>query len=48
MGHEQMIKRIQKDENHWKKFLKWELEFCKEPGIIDGGTHMIVVIQKNN
>lgn len=48
MEHNKMIKAIKKDENTWKNFLKWELDFCKEPGIIDGGTHIIAVIQKNS
>lgn len=47
MDHRRMIKKIQKDDSIWKRFLKWELEFCKEPGIIDSGTHIIVVVKKN-
>jgi ubiquinone/menaquinone biosynthesis C-methylase UbiE len=30
----------------WKAFLKWELEFSREPGAIDGGTHMIAVLRR--
>lgn len=31
----------------WKKFLDWELNYCSEHGALDGGTHIIVVIQKD-
>lgn len=27
-------------------FLTWELDYCAEEGAIDGGTHMIIVVQK--
>lgn len=30
MDHRRMIKKIGKDADTWKRFLKWELEFCKE------------------
>jgi ubiquinone/menaquinone biosynthesis C-methylase UbiE len=29
-------------------FLAWELDYCAEEGAIDGGTHMIVVVQKDS
>lgn len=31
----------------WEAFLRWELEFCKEPGAIDAGTHMVVVLKNS-
>ncbi|HWO76414.1 MAG TPA: class I SAM-dependent methyltransferase [Bacillus sp. (in: firmicutes)] len=34
------------DSTLWEQYLKWELEFCREPGAIDGGTHMIAVIKR--
>jgi len=27
-------------------FLKWEVDFCKEPGAIDEGTRMITIVQR--
>ncbi len=30
----------------WKRFLEWEIEFSKQPGAIDSGTHMIVVLER--
>ena len=41
--------RLRKEMEHpeaWKAFLQWELESCREPGAIDGGTHMVVVLRK--
>ncbi len=31
----------------WEKFLDWELDLSKEEGVIDVGTHLIVVQQKH-
>ncbi|MEA2574622.1 MAG: hypothetical protein QOH93_1920 [Chloroflexia bacterium] len=30
----------------WQAFLAWELDFCKEPGALDGGTHIIAVVRR--
>ncbi|MEO8284836.1 MAG: class I SAM-dependent methyltransferase [Chloroflexota bacterium] len=30
----------------WQAFLGWETEYCKEPGALDGGTHIIAVVQR--
>ncbi len=30
----------------WPTFLRWEREFCREPGALDGGTHIIAVVQR--
>ena len=30
----------------WPTFLRWEREFGREPGALDGGTHIIAVVQK--
>jgi SAM-dependent methyltransferase len=34
------------DEDMWRVFLEWELAACREPGVLDGGTHMIVVLRR--
>ncbi|MHA1303182.1 MAG: class I SAM-dependent methyltransferase [Candidatus Heimdallarchaeaceae archaeon] len=44
-SHEEVQKEFFTQAELWKAFLKWELDFCKEPGAIDGGTHMIVVLK---
>ncbi len=35
------------DEQMWETFLRWEIDFCKEPGAIDGGMHIIAIVQSN-
>lgn len=47
MDHSVMINKIRKNTDIWNRFLKWELEFCKESGIIDSGTHIIVIVRKD-
>jgi ubiquinone/menaquinone biosynthesis C-methylase UbiE len=37
---------IEKDSSFWEAFLGWELDFCKEPGALDCGSHIIVVIRR--
>lgn len=34
------------DERLWPAFLEWELKACREPGVLDGGTHMIAVVRR--
>lgn len=44
----QIQDRLEKEmENQevWDAFLQWELEFSREPGAIDAGTHLIVVLK---
>lgn len=31
----------------WNAFLRWELEFSREPGAIDASSHIIVVLRNN-
>ena len=44
--NDEYLSELMKDSEKWDIFLKWELDFCKEPGAIDGGTHMIVNLRK--
>ncbi|MCQ6562850.1 class I SAM-dependent methyltransferase [Paenibacillus mendelii] len=30
----------------WEQFLQWEIDYCKEPGALDGRTHIIVVVKR--
>lgn len=41
-----LLEQQQNNPEVWSKFLDWELEYCSELGALDGGTHIIVVIQK--
>jgi len=40
------LREIERDPALWEAFLRWELDFCKEPGAIDSGSHIIVVLRK--
>jgi len=44
--NDEYLTELMNDSEKWNLFLKWELDFCKEPGAIDGGTHMIVILRK--
>ncbi|MFW9980631.1 MAG: methyltransferase domain-containing protein [Candidatus Thorarchaeota archaeon] len=44
--NEEYLTELSKDAEKWNMFLKWELDFCQEPGAIDGGTHMIAILRK--
>jgi len=46
LANEEYLMGIMKDPKKWKFFLKWELDFCKEQGAIDAGTHFIVIFKK--
>jgi SAM-dependent methyltransferase len=35
------------DERLWDAFLEWELEACRQPGALDGGTHIIAVVRRD-
>jgi SAM-dependent methyltransferase len=39
------LSEIEGDPVLWERFLRWELEFCREPGALDAGTHIIAVVQ---
>lgn len=46
-GHENVLQEIIKlNPELWKRFLEWEVELCKQPGAIESGTHIIVVLQR--
>jgi SAM-dependent methyltransferase len=36
------------DPQTWQAILAWELDFCKEPGALDGGTHIIAVVRRGS
>ncbi|MFW9786343.1 MAG: class I SAM-dependent methyltransferase [Candidatus Thorarchaeota archaeon] len=44
--NDEFLTSLMDDEEKWNMFLKWELDFCREPGAIDGGTHMIAILRK--
>jgi hypothetical protein len=34
------------DEDRWSEFLAWEVEACQSPVALDGGTHIVVALQR--
>jgi ubiquinone/menaquinone biosynthesis C-methylase UbiE len=45
-GRDQFLEAHLQDDELRRNFFAWELDYCAEEGAIDGGTHMIVVVQK--
>jgi len=34
------------DPERWARFLEWEVAACRELGTLDGGTHIIAMVQR--
>jgi ubiquinone/menaquinone biosynthesis C-methylase UbiE len=45
-GETAWVEEIAADETLWKSFLRWETRMCREPGALDGGTHIIAAVRK--
>ena len=46
-GHEATLDDIARDNPPlWNRILDWEVNVCREPGAIDGGTHILAVVRK--
>ncbi len=43
---EQVLENRWEDAEFWKQFLEIELEACRQPGALDGGTHLIAALEK--
>lgn len=46
VNQQEALREIVDDPAMWQTFLRWEEGLCREPGALDGGTHIIVVIEK--
>jgi SAM-dependent methyltransferase len=44
--NEELLEEAMSDATLWEAFLEWEYELCREPGALDGGTHIIVVVRR--
>ena len=42
----EQLTAIRDDPNKWKMLVEMEIEACREPGYLDGGTHLIAVARK--
>jgi ubiquinone/menaquinone biosynthesis C-methylase UbiE len=45
---QEQLEEEMKNEEVWNAFLQWELEFSREPGAVDTGTHLIVVLKNDS
>lgn len=41
MADEEVVAGIEADPDHWSRFVDHELTACREPGALDGGTHLV-------
>jgi hypothetical protein len=39
--------RLAADPEVWEQFLNWEEELAQEPGMLDGGTHILFAIERS-
>ncbi|HJR09029.1 MAG TPA: class I SAM-dependent methyltransferase [Pyrinomonadaceae bacterium] len=46
VNHDEALLETQSDPVLWEKFLSWEREACRQPGALDGGTHIIAVVRR--
>ena len=44
--NEALLAPVLQDPPLWEAYLAWELACCRQPGAIDGGTHIIAVARK--
>ena len=48
LGRDEFLATHLQNEELRKLFFSWELDYCAEEGAIDGGSHMIAVVQKDS
>jgi SAM-dependent methyltransferase len=41
-----LVAGIEADAERWRWFLDWEAKMCREPGALDGGTHILFAFQR--
>jgi SAM-dependent methyltransferase len=46
LSNEAAVQEIMDDPALWEAFLGWEVDFGKEPGALDSGTHILAVVQR--
>ena len=46
--NDDVVAEFEKDPDLYDWFLRWEIEFCREPGALDGSTHVIAVIRRES
>jgi 2-polyprenyl-3-methyl-5-hydroxy-6-metoxy-1,4-benzoquinol methylase len=46
IGNDEVCERWRQDPAMGDRLLAWELGSCRQPGVIDGGTHIIAVVRR--
>jgi hypothetical protein len=46
IGDSDALAALHLDNERWRRFLNWEEAMCREPGALDGGTHILFALQK--
>lgn len=46
LQNEELLEEVRRDERFWETLLEWEIGFCKQPGALDAGTHIIAVVRR--
>jgi SAM-dependent methyltransferase len=47
LGDQDALGRLAADPGVWRRLLDWEEELAQEPGMLDGGTHIIFAVERN-
>ena len=46
LGDAATLELLAADPAIWSRFVDWEQRFCREPGAVDGGTHILLAARK--
>lgn len=46
LHNKEAAQQAMSDPQLWQTLLAWELDYCKEPGALDGGTHIIAAVRR--
>ncbi len=47
LGDPDVLAGIEADPERWQWFVDWEARMCREPGALDGGTHILFAFRKD-
>lgn len=46
LGHDDVVERIASNPEWWAAYLDWEEQLAREPGALDGGTHVLFAVER--
>ena len=47
LGDPEVLAAVEADPERWAWFLDWEASMCREPGALDGGTHILFAFRRD-